>query len=133
MRRQSGKESAYEVLGFQAIEPGTKPPLLRASSGSRPLLNRMTAYCVRPLTLLKRARPQHSLSAAFFDRLEVLRKVMLAEIAKADDTLTTMAATGVAFDRKAPLVSAEEVFGVVKAKALVLQSEPGDYADIAMG
>ena len=123
--------SAYEVLGLQTKEPGSRPPILHMGTEARPFMNWAANDCARSMALLRRARPMRTLSASFFDRIEVLRKVILAEIAKAGDTLTAMAVVGVILDREALLLSAEEIYGPTKAKDIVLDEGPGNYPDIA--
>ena len=123
--------SAYEVLGLQSKEPGSRPPILHMGIDARPFMNWAANDCARSMALLRRARPVRTLSASFFDRIEVLRKVILAEIAKSGDTLTAMAVVGVVLDREALLLSAEEIYGPTKAKDMILDESPGNYPDIA--
>ena len=81
--------------------------------------------------LLRRARPLKSIQASFFDRLEGLRRVVLAEIAKAGSNQAAMAAVGVAFDRECLLLGAEESFSQSRAREAVLGTSPGNYIDLA--
>lgn len=57
----------------------------------------------------------------------MLGKVILAEFARAGDTLTAMAAVGVVMDREALLLGAEGVYGPSKAKDLIFDIEPGVF------
>ena len=68
--------SAYEILGFQSAEPASRPPVLKVSSQARPYLSWAAADCMRSMNFLRRARPQRSIAANFYDRLEVLRRVL---------------------------------------------------------
>lgn len=124
-------QSAYEVLGLQSMDPASRPPILDSSPEAKPFINWAANDCVRSMGLLRRARPLRPISGAFFDRIEVLRRVILAEIAKAGDTLTAMAAVGVVLDREALLLSAEDIYGTSKAKEVILSEDPSNYPDIA--
>lgn len=124
-------QSAYEVLGLQSEEPASRPTILDKTRESVPFMNWAANDCARSTSLLRRARPVRPISASFFDRLEMLRRVILSEIAKSEDTLTAMAVVGVVLDREQLMLSAEEVYGLTKAKALIFDVEPGSYPDIA--
>ena len=123
---------AYEFLGLHSVEPTSRPPILPKTPQSEALLTWAASDCARSSMLLRRARPLKSIQASFFDRLEGLRRVVLAEIAKAGSNQAAMAAVGVAFDRECLLLGAEESFSQSRAREAVLGTSPGNYIDLAM-
>ena len=81
--------------------------------------------------MLARARPPRALSGGFFDRLGTIRRVAMAEVAKAPDLQSALAVLGVVLDREALLLAAEEAEDPEPAKAKVLSARPGNYAELA--
>ena len=75
-------QSAYEVLGLRSMQPSSRPPILEASSQDAEDLTWAANDCASSSTALRRARPEKPFAAGFFDRLELLRRVVLSEIAK---------------------------------------------------
>ena len=101
--------SAYEVLGLRSAEPTLRPPILQAYPGARELLGWAQSDCASAASEMRGARPDGPFAAAAFRRLQDLRAVVLAEVAKARDSLEAMAAAGIAFDREMLLLAAEEL------------------------
>lgn len=66
----------------------------------------------------------------FFDRLELIRCIALSEVAEAQSSMEAIAVSGVVFDREALIPAAEEVHGVTKGRALVLDTSPGNYDEL---
>ena len=125
------KADAYELLGYNSMEPTLRPPILPKPKEADPLLTWASTDCTRSSMLLRKARPTKTLQAAFFDRLEGLRRIVLAEIAKAPGNQLAMAAVGIAFDRECLILGAEEGLGVNKAREKVLTTSPGSFLDLA--
>lgn len=76
-------------------------------------------------------RPERPLAAGFFDRLELLRRVALSEIAKASNMVEVTAAVGVVFDREMLLVAAEELYSREAARSKVFHQDFGNYEELA--
>ena len=123
--------SSYEVLGLRSAQPSSRPPILEMTRSAREGLRWAANDCAASAAALRRARPERTLAAGFFDRLELLRRVALAEIAKAPSMVEAMAAVGVAFDREMLLISAEEVYSREGARGKVLKCDPGNYEELA--
>lgn len=126
-----GGMSCYEVLGLRSVQPSSRPPILEMTSEARGGLRWAANDCAASAASLRRARPERPLAASFFDRLELLRRVVLSEVAKASSNVEAMAAAGVAFDREMLLLAAEEIYSRDIARSKVLQKSPGNYDELA--
>ena len=122
--------TAYEMLGFRSVEPAMRPPILPLLARSIPRVTWASRDCTHASTILARIRPRRPLEAAFFDRLEAIRRVATSEVAKAANVMEAVAILGITLDREAILLAAEEILGVASAKARVLVTDPGDYEDL---
>lgn len=123
--------TAYEILKFRSTEPATRPPIIKRKKEAMEGLRWAANDCAVSSAALRRARPERPLAAAFFDRLELVRRVLLAEIAKAPSVAKAMAAVGVAIDREMLLVAAEEIYSKEVARSKVLHTKPGNFEELA--
>ena len=119
------KGAAYEMLGFLSVEPAMRPAILPLLARSIPRVTWMGKDCTHASTILARVRPYKPLEAAFFDRLEAIRRAATSEVAKAANVMEAVAILGITLDREAILLAAEETLGVAGAKARVLATDPG--------
>ena len=125
-----GHGIAYEMLGFRSIEPGVRPPILQLSAKSMSRVSWASRDCTQASSNMSRIRPHRPLEAAFFDRLEMIRRVAMCEVAKATSVMEAVAILGVTLDREQILLGAEEILGRVGAKSRVLSTNPGNYEDL---
>lgn len=129
---QTVPASSYEWLGLRTVEPTSRQPLLKLSAKNESRVAWANRDCALSSAMLRRARPLRPLEAAFFDRLELMRRVALSEVAKANDLMEAVAVLGIVFDREALMMAAEEVYGAVKGKELLQDANPGNYDELAM-
>ena len=118
--------SSYEILGLASVEPASRPPIIPYSEEMRGILAWASADCSNASVRLAPARPHRTLSAGFFDRL-----FMMAEAAKAGAPQTALAVLGVALDREALILSAEETDMSEEERERLLRTRPGNYAELA--
>ena len=83
MQEELYSGGSYEFLGLHSVEPTSRPPILPKTPQSETLLTWAASDCARSSMLLRRVRPTKTIQATFFDRLESLRRVVIAEVAKA--------------------------------------------------
>ena len=123
--------SSYELLGFRSHQPESRPPIIKESEEAEPLLTWAANDCAAARMSIGEAAPEGAFSRAMFKRLMTLRRVILAEIAKASGPREAMAAAGIAIDREMLMVSAEQVYSAEEAKTLVCSKHPGAYEELA--
>lgn len=123
--------TSYEWLGIRTVEPASRSPILPLTKENKRRVAWASRDCSMSGAMLRRARPFRSLEATFFDRLEVLRRVALSEVAKASEPMEAVAALGIVFDREMLMIGAEDTFGVTKGRALVQETAPGNYDELA--
>ena len=124
--------SSYEVMGFRSAFPTSRPPIIRGrEKESRSALKWVANDCTYAAAALRRARPKKPFAAGFFDRIEMLRRVVLSELAKARSPIEALAAAGIAFDREMLIISAEEVYSRESAKRKVCDTKPGNFEELA--
>lgn len=124
--------SSYEVMGFRSAFPTSRPPIIKGrEKESRSALKWVANDCTYSAASLRRARPRKPFAAGFFDRIEVLRRVVLSELAKARSPIEALAAAGIAFDREMLIISAEEVFPREDARKKVCETKPGNFEELA--
>lgn len=123
--------SSYEVLGLASVEPASRPPIIPYSSEMRDVLSWVSSDCENACVRLAPARPHRSLSASFFDRLFTIRRVLMAEAAKAGAPQTALAVLGVALDREALFLAAEETDMTEDERDRLLKGKPGNYGELA--
>ena len=123
--------TSYEWLGIRTVEPASRSPILPLTKENKKRVAWASRDCSMSGAMLRRARPLRSLEATFFDRLEMLRRVALSEVAKALDPMEAVAALGIVFDREMLMIGAEDAFGVTKGRALVQETAPGNYDELA--
>ena len=128
---QVAPETAYELLGLRTVEPSMRPPLLELTSSNSGKVAWASKDCTFSGSMLRRARPLRTLEGAFFDRLELIRRIALSEVAKARSSMEAIAVLGVVFDREALILAAEEAYGATKGRALVLETSPGNYDELS--
>ena len=126
-RNQSGIElpeavpvTSYEWLGIRTSEPSSRPPILPLTRENEQRVAWAGKDCSPSGAFIRRARPLRSLEGMFFDRLESLRRVVLNEAAKARDSMEAVAVLG-----------AEEAYGTMKARSVVLETAPGNLDELA--
>ena len=124
--------SAYELFGFRSVEPAIRPPILQLGTRSIPRVAWASRDCTHASTMLARLRPRRPLEGAFFDRLEMIRRVATSEVAKASTIMEAVAIVGIILDREAILLGAEEILGHTAAKAKVLEVNPGNFEDLGL-
>ena len=90
-----------------------------------------SADCANAAVRLAPARPHRTLSAGFFDRLFTIRRVAMAEAAKAGAPQTALAVLGVALDREALILSAEETDMSEEERERLLKTKPGNFPELA--
>ena len=125
-------ESAYEWLGLRTVEPTTRPPILELTKRNDARVAWASKDCMLSGSMLRRARPARMLEGSFFDRLELIRRVAVSEVAKAGNAMEAISVLGIVFDREALILAAEEVYGITRGRALVLDTSPGNYDELAM-
>ncbi len=123
--------TGYEWLGLRTIEPVSRPPILHLNSSNSARVAWAAKDCTLSGTVLRRARPTRPLEAVFYDRVEAMRRVALSEVAKAKDGMQAIAVLGVIFDRELLMLAAEEVYGQVRGKTMVMDAAPGSYEELA--
>lgn len=123
--------TSYEWLGLRTVEPVSRPPILKLNGKNSARVAWVGRECSLAGAALRRARPVRPLEAAFFDRIEAMRRVALSEVAKAKDGMEAVAVLGVVFDREMLLLAAEEVYGQTRGKSLVMDAAPGTYDELA--
>lgn len=123
--------SSYELLGFRSHQPESRPPIMKEPEGAGPLLTWAANDCAAARVAIGEAAPEGAYSRATFKRLMTLRRVILAEIAKASSPREAMAAAGIAIDREMLIVAAEQVYPAEEAKTLVCSRHPGAYEELA--
>ena len=124
--------SSYEWLGFRTVEPTWRKPFLDLNAENKSRVAWANRDCNQSSAMLRRARPLRTLEAAFFDRLEMMRRVALSEVAKADGPMEAVAVLGIVFDREQLMLAAEEVHGPTKGREIVAETKPGNYDELAM-
>ena len=121
----------YELLGFRSHQPEARPPIIKEQEGAEPLLTWAANDCAAARVAIGEAVPEGPFSRATFKRLMMLRRIILAEIAKASCPREAMAAAGIALNREMLIVAAEQVYSPEEAKALVCSKHPGSYEELA--
>ena len=76
-------ETAYEWLGLRTVEPTMRPPILELSQNNEMRVAWASKDCSLAGSMFRRARPMRTLEASFFDRLELIRRIAVSEVAKA--------------------------------------------------
>lgn len=122
----------YEWLGLKTVEPTSGQPLLELTGDNENRVAWVARDCNSSAAMSRRALPSTALEAAFFDGLEVMRRVALSEVAKAKNSVEAVAVLGVVFDREALLLVAEEVYGLSKGREIVLGANPGNYDELVI-
>ena len=111
--------TSYEWLGMRTVEPSSREPILKLTRENSKRVAWAGKDCLS------------SGEASFFDRLETMRRVALAEVAKASNGMEAIAVLGIVFDRGMLLLAAEEVFGVTRGRTIVQETAPGNYDELA--
>lgn len=124
-------ETAYEWLGLRTVEPTMRPPILELSQSNEMRVAWASKDCTLAGSMLRRARPLRTLEASFFDRLELIRRIAVSEVAKAENAMEAVSVLGIVFDREALILGAEEVYGMSKGRELVLDTAPGNYDELS--
>ena len=124
-------ETAYEWLGLRTVEPTMRPPILELSQSNEMRVAWASKDCTLAGSMLRRARPIRTLEASFFDRLELIRRIAVSEVAKAENAMEAVSVLGIVFDREALILGAEEVYGMSKGRELVLDTAPGNYDELS--
>ena len=122
--------TAYELFGFRSVEPSSRPPILQLGAKSIPRVAWASRDCTHASMMLSRLRPRRPLEGAFFDKLELIRRIATSEVAKASTIMEAVAIVGIIMDREAILLGAEEILGQSAAKAKVLEVNPGNFEDL---
>ena len=123
--------SGYELLGFSAVEPMGREAIIPFDERFKPALTWAATDCDRSQWTFARAKPRRPLSAKFFEKLELIRRVAMSEAAKAGASQEILAIIGIVMDREMIVLAAEDANLPPTDMARVLAARPGSFAELA--